>query len=288
MDLRVLRKFRRALPSGVTLCALPLVGPCFTYLKRISHNGIAENVHDEGHKMYVDPMDSLNLSVDPIFEPLITQFMKTKVQYGDVVIDIGANIGYYTLLLAKLSGPQGTVFAFEPEPENFSLLLKNIELNDYKNVIAVQKAVGATTEQAHLFLSDDNKGDHRIHGVDSRSSIPIEVITLDEYFSSFDRPVSLLKLDIQGAEPEAIKGMRVFLDKQREVTLVTECWREGLEGAGITIGEYLSLLEDVGFELFFLRKGGLKKIVSHDEVYEEVEQRSHGFSVDLVGTKRAL
>jgi len=288
MDLRVLRKFRRALPSGITLCDLPLVGPYFTYLKRISHNGIAEDVHHEGHRMYIDAMDSLNLSIEPIFEPLITQFIRATVRPGDAVVDIGANIGYYTLLLAKLTGPEGTVFAFEPEPENFSLLLRNIELNGYKNVIAAQKAIGATTGQAHLFLSDDNKGDHRIYGAGSRPSIPIEVTTLDNYFSTFHRPISLIKLDIQGAEPDAIKGMRSFLQKQKEVTLVTECWREGLEGGGVTVEGYLTLLRDVGFELSILTTEGLRRVVSNDEVYVEVEKRSRGFSVDLVGRKKLL
>ena len=84
--------------------------------------------------------------------------IKQEVKEGNNVIDIGANIGYFTLLFAKLVGPNGKVFAFEPDPTNFSILKKNIEENNYDNVILSQKAISDKTETTKLFLCKFSNG----------------------------------------------------------------------------------------------------------------------------------
>src|SRR3990172_1939329 len=78
----------------------------------------------QGHKMYLGPKDSLNLSINGVYEDVETEFVKKIIHEGDIVLDIGANIGYYSLIFAKLVGKLGKVFSFEPEPYNFSLLNK--------------------------------------------------------------------------------------------------------------------------------------------------------------------
>jgi len=86
-----------------------------------------------GHKMYLDDLDTLHLAINGIWEPLETNLIKNKIKEGDIVLNIGANIGYYTLLIARLVGSNGKVFAFEPDLNNFKILKKNIEINNYKN-----------------------------------------------------------------------------------------------------------------------------------------------------------
>jgi len=165
----------------------------------------------QGHKMFLDSKDSLCLSINGVYEPFETELVKKEIKKGDVVLDLGANIGYYTLIFGKLVGKRGKVFAFEPDPTNFSLLKKNVEMNGYKNVELVQKAVSNKTGKIKLYLCEDNKGDHRIYNShDGRQSIEIEAIRLDDYFKNYNGAVDFIKMDIQGAEGGQFKECLIF------------------------------------------------------------------------------
>ena len=126
--------------------------------------------------MLLDALDSLNLFACGVYEPLETRIFKRLINRNDVVFDVGANIGYYTLIATKLVGEKGRVFAFEPEPTNFSLLEKNVKLNGYKNVVLMQKAVLNKTGKTKLYL-------HRTAGGHSKtqsftSNIEVETVSL--------------------------------------------------------------------------------------------------------------
>lgn len=98
-----------------------------------------------GSKMYLDINDeglSHDLISDGVREFYATQKMKKEIKKGDVIVDIGANIGYYALLEARLVGKKGIVYAIEPVPRNIAILKKNIELNNYSNLEVYQLAYG--------------------------------------------------------------------------------------------------------------------------------------------------
>jgi len=96
------------------------------------------------------------------YEPYLTKLMLSKIKAGDVVIDIGANIGYDTVLFADKVGKKGKVIAIEPDPTNFEILQKNIKENKLFNVVAVQAAVGNENKKMKIFESEENFGDHRM------------------------------------------------------------------------------------------------------------------------------
>lgn len=205
----------------------------------------------KGHKMFLDSKDALGLSINGIYEPLETELVNKEVKKGNAVLDIGANIGYYTLIFAKLVGEDGKVFAFEPDPTNFALLKKNVEMNGYKNVMLVQKAVSNKTGKLKLYLCEDKPGDNRIYNShDRRKSIEIAAIRLDDYFGRHNLKIDFIKMDIQGAEGGAIQGMLNLLKKNKTVKIVTEFWPVGLKRFGIDPDEYLKLLIELGFKLY--------------------------------------
>ena len=205
----------------------------------------------DGDKMFLDSKDTLRLSIYGIYEPLETGLIKKEVKKGDVVLDIGAHIGYYTLIFARLVGDQGKVFAFEPDPTNFTLLTKNVAANNYKNVVLVQKAVSNQTGTVRLYLSPQDTADHRIYNSnDGRQSIEVADIRLDDYFQDFGEKVDFVKMDIQGAEGKAIQGMSNLLTMNDSIKMVMEFQPLGLKKSGIEPEEFLRLLEGCGFKLF--------------------------------------
>jgi len=208
----------------------------------------------QGHKMFLDPKDSVitpMLSTFGAFESLETEVVKKLIKKGDVVLDIGANVGYYTLIYAKLVGEGGKVFAFEPDPDNFALLEKNVEVNGYRNVVLIKKAVANKTGVVRLYLCEDNKGNHRICDAhDARESIEVEAIRLDDYFEAYDGKIDFIKIDIEGAEQEALLGASSLLTRNEDVKVATEFCPLLLEAFGVKPEEYLRLLTQLGFELY--------------------------------------
>ena len=112
-----------------------------------------------GHRLHVGPRDQVvaqGLLVRGAWEPFETELFEQALAPGMVVFCLGAHIGYYALLAARRVGPRGRVYAFEPSPENFRLLVKNVEANGYRNVIPVPKAVSNVTGRATLYLNASN------------------------------------------------------------------------------------------------------------------------------------
>lgn len=213
-----------------------------------------------GHRMRLDANDRAELSINGIYEPLTTDLVRAKIAAGDVVLDIGANIGYYTLIFAKCVGPQGRVVAFEPEPGNFSLLQENVAANGYRNVSLFRLAVSDRAGRARLYLDGENAGDSRMYDShDGRPSVDVETVRLDDHLGSSLGRIDLIKMDIQGAEPAALRGMLGLLEKHRGVKLVVEFWPYGLRLAGANAGEFLQTLCRAGFDLWNLdeRRGAL-------------------------------
>lgn len=200
----------------------------------------------DGHKMFLHPQDSLCLAINEVYEPFETELVKKEIKEGDVVLDIGANIGYYTLIFARLVGEKGKVYAFEPDPDNFALLKKNVEINGYRNVVLVQRAVSNKTGKIKLYLAELSGG-HRIYDShDNRKSIEIESIRLDDYFNNYNGRIDFIKMDIEGAEGYAIQGMPLLLQKNKKVKIVTEFYPAAIKESG---------LEPEGFPQMFIKRG---------------------------------
>ncbi|RMH20528.1 MAG: FkbM family methyltransferase [Acidobacteria bacterium] len=201
-----------------------------------------------GHRLTLDPHDSLGLSLRP-YEPFTSRLVEDCLRPGQVAVDVGANIGYFTLLLARGVGATGRVYAFEPDPESFALLRRNVAANGYGNVIAAQAAVAEEAGTVRLFRSPDNAGDHRTYDAgDGRAAIVVEAVRLDDALADAAR-VDFIKMDVQGAEPRALAGMRALLERSPRVVLLSEFWPWGLARGGASAAAYLEQLDALGFSL---------------------------------------
>ena len=208
----------------------------------------------QGQMMYIDPQDSLQLSVKGIYEPFETSLVDRLLAPGDVAVDIGAHIGYYTLLYARRVGSRGHVYAFEPSRENFLLLRKNITLNHYeKRVTALQKAVSAATGTGRLYTSTVNAGDHHMYpSSENRVFEYVQTLRLDNFFAGQPVSISLLKMDIQGSEGGAITGMQGLMRQGRIKKILMEFWPIGMKEYGMEAAEVLELIQSLGYRLHML------------------------------------
>ena len=217
-----------------------------------------------GTKMYLNKKDNVvskDLAIKHVWEPNETEILRRSIKTGMNVIDIGSNIGYYTLLFSKWVGKNGHVFSFEPESDNFKLLQKNLIANQIKNAKVYQKAVSNQNESTILFLSEENKGDHKIIDLkeEDLEKIIIESVTLDSSEAS-KFPIDLIKMDIQGAEMLALNGMTKILKENPKITILTEFWPYGIEKSGYPPKEFFNKLENLGFEIMQIKDEELMPI----------------------------
>jgi FkbM family methyltransferase len=198
-----------------------------------------------GLHLRLDPGDSLGLGRTGTYEPFESELLCGLIRPGTAVVDVGANIGYYTLQFSRATGPRGRVFAIEPDPDNLRLLRHNLRTSGQRNVVVVAKALAGASGTCRLFLSAENRGDHRLYDSgDDRRSIEVEAVALDDLLEDHGDPIALVKLDIQGAEPLALAGMTRLLSRHPETWLATEYWPAGLVGAGSSAGAYLDALRN--------------------------------------------
>jgi FkbM family methyltransferase len=149
---------------------------------------------------------------DQCWEPLESEVLCRALKPGDAVLDVGANIGYFTMLSALSVGDGGRVWAFEPEPFNVDLLQRNVVLNDVHQVEIVAAALGDHAGEMPLFLSSHNAGDHSLTAAADRDAVVVNVMRGDDCLPA-DIIVQLIKIDVQGAEPAVLAGLSAVIER---------------------------------------------------------------------------
>lgn len=208
-----------------------------------------------GLKIYSNTIDRLLASLMWKFsslEAFETELLRKAIRPGMIVADIGANIGYYTLLMGQLVGPKGVVHAFEPDPNNFRLLVKNIAANNLPNIIPIQKAVSDRSGMIKLYICKEHRGDHRIfESDDNRPSIDVAQTSIDDYFEN-NPNLDLIKMDVQGAEQLVIKGFTKTIKSNEHIVIITEFSPDLLRKSGGDPEEFLKSLIIFGFTIQFI------------------------------------
>ncbi len=161
-----------------------------------------------GSKMYLDILGEglpRDLIIDGVRELQVTECVKKEIKEGEVIVDIGANIGYYALLESRLVGEKGVVYAIEPAPGNFVLLEKNIKLNNYSNIKAFQLAIGNRIGTAPMYISEQCNLNTMINivGKTVKGIEEVAITTLDEFLKNKPYP-GMVRMDVEGYECEII------------------------------------------------------------------------------------
>jgi len=190
------------------------------------------------------------------------------VKPGDVFLDLGANIGYFSLLVASNS-PSVKVISFEPVAGLFQKMNDNICLNNIKNISTINAAVGQTSGEKELFISGpDNLGMSSFHHPEnySGSKERVKVVALDDWFKTCGMPkIDIIKLDIEGSELAALKGMKELLEKQKPVLLV-EVNPETLSTFNLKPSDMYDYLKQLNFEGFLILENGRLEYLTQPEI----------------------
>jgi len=196
---------------------------------------------------------------DRFWEQEETDFLKSVINPGDIFVDVGANIGYFTMLAANLVGASGHIFAVEPDPINAAILRWNVQsLRAPRKVTIVEAAVSDVNGIFNLYISPVNFADHRLFPTNNdpmdngqdRKSIPVKTMTLDEIIP-YDQRVDIVKVDVQGSELAALKGMQRII-RRWSPTILLELWPYGLKEAGDNPRELPTMLVNLGYDLYKL------------------------------------
>jgi len=264
--LKIYKKFVKKTSKGHGLSKNLLIKKIMNSVESNLKTNFAEI---QGSKMYLDPNDSLRLSIDGVYGELDTLTMKQHIKKNDIVIDVGANIGYYTLLFSRLTENFGKVFGFEPEPNNFELLRKNVKINNYKNIILEEKAVSKNHGRINLHLAKNGIVGHRIYDSDNSSgSIDVEMISLDNYFSKLNliEKINFIKIDVEGAELGVFQGMEKILHESKNLKIFSEFNRDIIENGGSNPKEILEILNQHNFMINYVdnKQNRVRKITPNE------------------------
>jgi FkbM family methyltransferase len=174
-----------------------------------------------GYRMSID-WNRFRSFVYGTWEPEVTKVVATTVKPGMTVVDIGAHIGYYTLLFAKYVGPSGRVFAFEPLPANFELLERNVRLNELPYIQTFSQAIFSRNQEVALGVPDDlqHSGDASVYHGGGARQFRVSATTLDSFCDSANLRPDVVKMDVEGAEYDVLMGAERMIDRFRPKLLI--------------------------------------------------------------------
>ncbi len=228
------------------------------------------------------------------YERETVRMVKRLVRPGMTVLDIGAHVGYYTRMFARLAGDSGRVLAFEPNPHTCAVLRRNVSM--YRNVQAIQLAVAESEGTAVMydFLSsssytlyyDDFTLDWYRKLLSGKEISPrvlddlpvtksmVRKTTLDSYWARGElKKVDFIKMDIEGAEMSALQGMKRLVQASPDLAMIMEYYPRGLRRIGVEPLEALGRLKDIGFRrIMVLEDKGVMDVENREYIAQLVQR----------------
>lgn len=240
--------------------------PLNPYLKRVGNV-----IYRHAFPVYAPLYQSYKVFTDRYERALIRQ----KLRPGMVVVDIGANLGSYVPLFLKLIGREGRLHLFEPTEKSFRFLKKKFRADN--RLVLNERAVASHTGQIQLYESTIQNAENKTWNFSGSRAVPtrsVPCVRLDDYFKPGDR-VDFIKMDIEGFEFEALRGMTRVLDDNKNIQLLTEFWPYGEACAGRSPEDFLRFFETRGFNVTLVRKN-LERIHSAEPLAYD---KATGFDV---------
>lgn len=250
--------------------------------RSVTHQEIAGNVMElDARKAGINQ----ELLINGIRESASTAYYQSVLNrfnaYGDespIVMDIGANIGYFALIAADYL-EDSTVYAFEPGPDNLEQLYRNIELNDYESqIIVINKAVGSELGTAELHISGASNH-HSVAASPNADSIQVDLTTVNKFISQQevdDSTPVIIRMDVEGYEMNVFEGMTDIFSSSRPIYLFAEVHAHKTK---VNNSELLDMIDTAGFNLEYVAvdNGDTPQICTSFKSLHSMESNYHIF-----------
>ncbi|MGI0023353.1 MAG: FkbM family methyltransferase [Nitrososphaeraceae archaeon] len=245
-----------------------------------SHSLVENNVTKkviDGHTLYFDPHDKILLETfsQDKYEQATTNAIKKLVKRGMNVINIGANIGYFTLLIARQVGPEGKVISFEPSVDTAKFLQRNVDTNGCKNVEVHVKAVSNKSGTSDFWVGGSSThsfvSELKTQSYPQLSKVHVETTTIDDFLKNRDFRIDFIMMDAEGSEKYILEGMQRTLENNPDLEIITEYNQYTLRLAETDGRSFLDLIEKLGLSIFLIDEKDEKlKPVSKEQILEKI------------------
>lgn len=190
------------------------------------------------------------------YEKATTNAVMKLVKPGMNVINIGANIGYFTLLMARQVGPTGKVFAFEPSHNTVKFLQKNVDVNGYTNVEIHAKAVSNKNGKADFWIGKSSTysflSEMKTQSYSQLTKVEVEITTIDDFFREKNAKIDFIMMDAEGSEKYILEGSQKALQNNPDIEIITEYNPFTLKLAETDGKSFLDMIEKLGFSIFLI------------------------------------
>ena len=201
------------------------------------------------------------------------------------LVDLGANIGYFSLIAAQAIVTNGKIYAFEPDPDTYAILERNIVVNGFQNLIEAMPAAIADQEGTftfHQYANDAGSSSLILRELPIGNSIEVGVTTLDLWAQARSWPnIDIVKMDIEGAEVAALNGMQEISNRNKSLKLIVEFNAEALESASRGHEELFSVLRFLGFTKFSIINDRSLRLLSIERDWKRLFRRTRWEPVNL-------
>jgi len=245
----------------IPLWAVPFRGLYRTSMKVIVRGNTLKEIGRGGIRYLVWTGEDVGkrLLILRSFERNETAFFKKHIKPGDVCLDVGGNIGYFSLNFAKSCLPEGSVYVFEPIERNVLVIKLAAIINGFENIEVIESAVSDTEGEVSLEVPEQDSAYAYLSAVGAKGGKTVSCITIDNFVREKElRKVSVLKVDVEGAEHMVLLGARGLLSdkKMRPRVVMAELVGDFLGRFSSSIDAVVKYMADFGYKAFHIAAGG--------------------------------
>jgi FkbM family methyltransferase len=248
----------------------------------IYHNGFKLNYIKDDYSL----IDFIKTNND--YEGATRKVVERILKKGDIFLDLGSHIGFYALIAARIVSESGHVYAFEPTPATRDTLNKNIIDNNLSNIITVESfGISDRSEKVYFIVNSNSSECNKISrsGIESENIITIKTISVDDYaILNNIQKIDLVKMDIEGAEYQAIMGMRKIISENPDIKLIFEYNKKILDENDSSGVKIFNLLKELGFNKFtIIYRGEIDIDIQRD--FELIDLYSKRDNINILAQK---